>query len=77
MEERKRRAECREQEINRTRGPALVETAQQVRQEQEATKPELTCAEDMQVDDSPFLEAPTSNVAPGVEDSGDPISMEF
>ena len=30
LEERKRRAECREQEINRTRGPALVETSQQV-----------------------------------------------
>ena len=59
------------------RGSALVETAQQVRQEQEGTKPESTCTEEMQVDTSPFLEAPTSNVAPGAEDSGAPTSMEF
>ena len=55
----------------------MVETAQQVHKEQEATKPESTCAEDMQVDESPFLEAPTSKVAPVVEDVGAPVSMEF
>ena len=77
LEEKRRRAECRDQEINRTRGSALVKTARQVNQEQGATKPELTCAEDMQVDESPFLDAPTSKIAPAVEDVGAPVSMEF
>ena len=77
LEDRRRKAELRDQKVNRMQGSALVETAQQVRQEQEATKPKLTCTEEMQVDTSPFFEAPTSNVAPGVEDSGAPTSMEF
>ena len=59
------------------RGPALEETAQQVRREEKGIGQEATCAEEMQVDIPPFLEAPTLNVTPITEAPGAAPSMEF
>ena len=77
QEDRRRKSELRDLKVSRLRGPALKETAQQVRREEKGTGQEATCAEEMQVDTSPFLEAPTSNVAPISEAPGAMPSMEF
>ena len=77
QEDRRRKAEHRDIQVNQLRGPALTETAQQVREEEKELRQESTCAEDMQVDVSPFLDAPASNVTPTVEATGAASSMEF
>ena len=77
QEDRKRKSEHRDIKVNQLRGPALTETAQQVREEEKEPRQESTCAEDMQVDVSPFLDAPASNVTPTVEATGAASSMEF
>ena len=77
QEDRRRKSELRDLKVSQLRGSALKETVQQVRREEKGTGQETTCTEEMQVDTSPFLEAPTSNVTPIIEAPGAAPSMEF
>ena len=77
QEDRRRKSKIRDLKVSQLRGSALKETAQQVRREEKGTGQETTCTKEMQVDTSPFLKAPTSNVTPIVEALGATPSMEF
>ena len=73
----KRKAGHRDQKVNKVRGPAFEEAAQQVRKEAEEAKQEATCPSTMQVEPSPFPEAPASGTVTTDEVKGETSEMEL
>ena len=77
QEERKRKAEHRDIKVSQVRGPTLEEAAQLFRREEEEKKQEASCPSTVQVESSPFPEAPTSTATTTDEATGDVSEMEL
>ena len=73
----RRKAEHRDQAVSKVRGPALEEAAQQVREEAKEAQQEAACPSAMQVEPSPFQEAPASVTVTTNEAEGETSEMDL
>ena len=73
----RRKVEHRDQTVNKVRGPALEEAAQQVREEVKEAQRETACPSPKQVDPSPFQEAPASDTITTNKAEGETSEMDL
>ena len=73
----RKKAGHRDIKVSQVRGPTLEEAAQQVRREEEDKKQEAICPSAMQVEPSPFPEAPALTTTTTDEATGDTSEMEL
>ena len=78
-QEQRRKGKQRDRVVNKVRGSALEEAAQEVQEEAKDRSPgtEATCPEQMQTDPDPFVETPGSTTEPPSKTMGETQEMEF